>query len=131
VSAPAPGTFWRHAKSGNPYVVVAIAKIEAAGDDGPDFVVYRRVDEDKSDDARNEAPWKQTWIRPLHEWEAVVEPPRTEAEIEADRLKHARALRAVPRFTPLVCHRCGDARCPPQSESAFKAGDAECIGWRK
>ena len=98
---PKPGTFWRHNKSSNPYVVITLAKIEAGGEAGPDQVVYRRVDENDP----NAPPWTRTWIRPLREWES--------------------------RFTSLVCERCGDERCPPMSVRLVKDGTAECFGWRK
>ena len=64
MSAPEPGSLWRHSKSGNPYVVIALAKLEATEEE---HVVYQRVDEH---DRRAHGPaWATTWIRPLREWE--------------------------------------------------------------
>jgi hypothetical protein len=69
VSAPRPGSIWRHSKSGNPYIVVAIAKLEATGQD---HVVYRRHIDTVSVDDDGGPEWNTTWIRPLYEWDQPV-----------------------------------------------------------
>lgn len=62
-TAPTAGSLWRHTGSNNPYVVMAVAKLEKTGEQ---HVVYRRADLDPS------AAESVVWIRPLFEWEEVV-----------------------------------------------------------
>jgi hypothetical protein len=57
---PFPGCVFRHAKSGNAYVVLMVAASES---DGAVLVVYRRDD----------APNAPVWVRPFDEWNELVE----------------------------------------------------------